>query len=221
MHRLITVIAIACLSSWILSGCQQHNSKGSQVAAASPGPVVPPPPPERTGLVTVRGKPLTLVGKGVEVGDFAPAFTAVANDMSTYRFAPQPGKVYILSAVPSLDTSVCSTETKHFNQESTQLGPNVAIVTVSMDLPFAQKRWCGTEGVKNLQTVSDSRDRSFAHLYGVQVKETGLLTRGVFVVGKDGRIAYVQLVPEITKEPDYAPVLEAVRSALSVTGAKS
>jgi thiol peroxidase len=220
MHRLITVIAFACLSSFILSGCQQHDSKSSRAVAPTAAPV-PPPPPERTGLVTARGKPLTLVGKGVQVGDFAPAFTAVANDMSTYTFAPQPGKVYILSAVPSLDTSVCSTETKHFNQEATQLGPNVGIVTVSMDLPFAQKRWCGAEGVKNLQTVSDSRDRSFAQLYGVRVKETGLLTRGVFVVGKDGRIAYVQLVPDITKEPDYAAVIEAVRGALSVTGAKS
>ncbi|HEX2973960.1 MAG TPA: thiol peroxidase [Tepidisphaeraceae bacterium] len=168
---------------------------------------------ERSGVVAMRGQPLTLVGQPVKVGDVAPAFKAVANDLSTYEFKPEAGRVWILSAVPSLDTSVCSIETRRFNEEATKLGKDVSIVTISMDLPFAQKRWCGAEGVKNLQTVSDYRDRMFGEAYGVRIKENALLARAVFVVGKDGRIAYEQIVPELSKEPDYEAVLKAAREA--------
>ncbi|MGE5610878.1 MAG: thiol peroxidase [Bacillota bacterium] len=162
----------------------------------------------------MRGQPVTLIGHEVKVGDAAPAFSAVANDLSTYQFAPGTGHVWILSAVPSLDTPVCSAETRRFNEEAGKLGDEVKIITISMDLPFAQKRWCGAEGVKNLQTVSDYRDRAFGEAYGVHMKENGLLARAVFVIGKDGRIAYVQIVPEITKEPNYDAVLAAVRQAM-------
>jgi thiol peroxidase len=168
---------------------------------------------ERTDLVTRQGKPVTLVGRQPAVGDAAPTFTAVANDLSTYTFDPTSGKVWIVSVVPSIDTPVCSLQTKHFNDTAGALGGDVAILTVSMDLPFAQKRWCGAEGVNNLTTVSDFRDRSFAEQWGLRIKESGLLARAVYVVGRDGRITYAQLVPELTQEPQYEPVLAAAKAA--------
>ena len=149
------------------------------------------------------------------MGDAAPAFAAVANDLATYNFAAKPGQVYIIAAVPSLDTSVCSMETKRFNDEAGKLS-NVTILTISMDLPFAQKRWCGAEGVKNLQTISDYRDRAFGKAYGVYIKENGLLARTVFVVGKDGKIAYMQIVPELATEPNYQAALDAAKKAAGV-----
>jgi thiol peroxidase len=187
------------------------------VAAATPAMSPVTQPAERKGLVAVRGNPLTLVGTPVAVGDEAPAFTAVANDMTPFAFDPaaadKAGKVWVLSAVPSLDTPTCSTETKRFNEEADKLGEGVSVLTVSMDLPFAQKRWCGAEGVKRVQTVSDFKDRAFGERYGVKIKENGLLARAVFVVGKDGRVAYAQLVPELSKEPDYDAVLAAAKAA--------
>ena len=132
--------------------------------------------------------------------------------MSTYTFVPD-GSVWIISSVPSVDTPVCSAQTRRFNEEAARLGQGVKVLTVSMDLPFAQKRWCGAEGIANLQTVSDFRDREFGRNYGLRIQENGLLARSVFVVGKDGRITYAQLVPEITQEPDYAPILAAAREA--------
>jgi thiol peroxidase len=172
---------------------------------------------ERTGLVTMHGKPLTLQGPELKVGDAAPPFTAVANDMSTYQFNPASGNVWIIASVPSLDTKVCSSETHHFNQEAGELGNGIHVLTISMDLPFAQKRWCGAEGIMNLQTVSDFRDREFAMNYGVRIKENGLLARTVFVIDRQGKIAFIQIVPDITHEPDYAPVLEAAKKAAGPT----
>jgi thioredoxin-dependent peroxiredoxin len=160
--------------------------------------------------VNMRGKPLTLTGNSVKVGDKAPAFSAVANDMSAYTFDPKPGQVYVISSVPSLDTPVCAIETRRFNEEATKLGANVTVLAISMDLPFAQKRWCGAEGIKNVQTISDYKDRSFGQAYGVYIKEIGLLARCIFVV-KEGKISYVQLVPEVTSEPDYQAVINAVK----------
>ncbi|HMB96166.1 MAG TPA: thiol peroxidase [Tepidisphaeraceae bacterium] len=165
------------------------------------------------GAVTMHGNPVTLVGPTLQVGDAAPAFTAVANDFSSFEFQPASGKVWIIASVPSLDTNVCSNETHHFNQEASKLAADVRILTISMDLPFAQKRWCGAEGVMNLQTISDFRDRQFGQRYGVQIKENGLLARTVFVIDRQGKIAYVQIVPELTHEPDYAPVLDAAKKA--------
>lgn len=171
------------------------------------------PKGERHGYITLRGEQMTLLGPALEPGQPAPAFTAVANDMSTYTFTPASGKVTIIAAVPSLDTPVCSAETKKFNDEAAALGNDVQVLTISMDLPFAQKRWCGAEGVKNLTTLSDSRDRSFGKAYGVQIKQNGLLARSVFVIDKTGKLTYMQLVPEVTKEPDYAPVIAAAKAA--------
>jgi thiol peroxidase len=159
----------------------------------------------------MRGKPLTLVGRELKTGDPAPDFVSIANDMSETEFSSLRGKIVVIASVPSLDTSVCDRETRRFNEEAAKLGEDVRILTVSMDLPFAQKRWCGAAGVRNLTTLSDYRDASFGASYGVLIKELRLLARAVFVVDRDGKIRYVQLVKEVSAEPDYASVLEAVK----------
>ncbi len=169
---------------------------------------------ERTGMVTMKGNPLTLVGKQITVGDAAPEFEVLSNDLAPVRFSSFRGKVCILSSVPSLDTPVCDIETRRFSDEAGRLGLGVVILTISMDLPFAQKRWCGAAGVTGVQTLSDHRDASFGRAYGVLIKELRLLARAVFVVDRNGTIQYVQLVKEITQEPDYDAVLAAVNKLM-------
>ncbi len=164
---------------------------------------------ERSGIATIEGKPLTLVGEEVKLGNKAPDFTVLDNDLSPVDFATYRGKVCIISSVPSLDTPVCDAETRRFNQEAGRLGSDVVILTISMDLPFAQKRWCGAAGVDKVQTLSDHREASFGTAYGVLIKELRLLARAIFVVDREGIIQYVQLVKELTKEPDYEAVLNA------------
>ena len=167
--------------------------------------------PERTGAVTFKGGPLTLIGGEVRPGDKAPDFICQGNDMAAVSLGAFRGKTLVLVSVPSLDTAVCDRETHRFNEEAMTLGDNVRVVVVSMDLPFAQKRWCGAAGVKNVLTLSDHADASFGKAYGVLIKELRLLARCVFVVDADGAVRYVQLVKEMTTEPDYAGVLDAVR----------
>jgi thiol peroxidase len=169
---------------------------------------------ERPGLITMKGKPLTLVGQEVRVGEPAPDFEVVANDLSPFRFSSIQGKVAILCSVPSLDTSICDIETRRFNEEAVKLGPEVAILTISMDLPFAQKRWCGAAGVDRVTTFSDHRDAAFGMAYGVLIKELRLLARAVFVVDRAGAIRYIQIVKEIASEPDYDVVLQAVNKLI-------
>jgi thioredoxin-dependent peroxiredoxin len=169
---------------------------------------------ERSGEVTMKGNPLTLVGRAVKVGDKAPDFTVLNNDLSPVRLSSYKGKVLIISSVPSLDTPVCDMETRHFNQEAANLGQGVVILTISMDLPFAQKRWCGAAGVDKVITLSDHREASFGTGYGVLIKELRLLARAVFVIDRKGVIRYVQLVKELTQEPDYEAVLGAVKEAV-------
>jgi thioredoxin-dependent peroxiredoxin len=169
---------------------------------------------ERTGLVTLRGNPFTLLGDEVKVGQVAPNFTALANDLSPVELSAFRGKVCILSAVPSLDTPVCDTMTRRFNEEAAGLGPDVRILTISMDLPFAQARWCGAAGVDRVQTLSDHRDASFGLAYGVLIKELRLLARSVFVVDRDGNIRHAQIVGETANEPDYDAVLAVAKAAV-------
>jgi len=169
---------------------------------------------ERNGVITFMGNPLTLLGAALKVGDKAPDFTALDNDLNPVRLSSYKGKVCILASVPSLDTPVCDLETRRFNQEAADLGPDVAILTVSMDLPFAQKRWCGAAGVDKVKTLSDHRDASFGEAYGTLIKELRLLARCVFVVDREGVIRYIQVVKEVTQEPDYGAVLEAVKKLL-------
>jgi thiol peroxidase len=169
---------------------------------------------ERPGLITIKGNPLTLVGQEIKVGDPAPDFTAVANDLSEFRFSSLQGQVCVLCSVPSLDTPTCDIETRFFNEEAGKLGPAINLLTISMDLPFAQKRWCGAAGVENLKTYSDHREAAFGLAYGVLIKELRLLARAVFVVDKGGLIQYVQLVKEVANEPNYEAVLQALRGLL-------
>jgi len=168
---------------------------------------------ERTGIITMRGNPLTLIGNEVKVGDVAPDFVVLDNNLSPVKLSSFRGKTCIISSVPSLDTPVCDMETKKFNEEAGRLGPDVAILTVSMDLPFAQKRWCAAAGVDKVQTLSDHRDVSFGTSYGVLIKELRLLARAVFLVDRKGIIQYIQLVKEVTKEPDYEAVLYTLRKS--------
>ena len=169
---------------------------------------------ERKDLVTMKGQSMALLGNEVEVGQKAPDFEVVANDLSTVRFSSFHGKICIISSVPSLDTAVCDMQTRRFNEEAIKLGEDVVVLTISMDLPFAQKLWCGTAGVKNVQTLSDHREASFATAFGVLIKDVRLIARAVFIVDKDGIIRYIQIVDELTNEPDYQSVLDAVRELI-------
>lgn len=169
---------------------------------------------EREGVVTFQGSPLTLVGSELKVGDSAPDVHVLANDLSSVTISSARGKVCVVSCVPSLDTPVCNVQTRRFNQEAAGLGPDVVIYTVSMDLPFAQSRWCGAAGVDAVQTLSDHRDAALGTAFGVLIKELRLLARAVFVIDREGEVHYVQVVPEVTHEPDYSAALDAVRSLL-------
>ncbi|MEJ2715615.1 MAG: thiol peroxidase [Deltaproteobacteria bacterium] len=166
---------------------------------------------EHPGATTFSGNPLTLVGDEPNVGDTAPDFTALSNDLAPVSFSSFRGMVCIISSVPSLDTPVCDTMTRRFNEEVDKLGPDVKLLTISMDLPFAQARWCGAAGVTRVQTLSDHKDASFGTAYGLLIKELRLLARAVMVVDRDGRIQYFQLVKELSEEPDYEAALETVK----------
>lgn len=169
---------------------------------------------ERKGIITFKGNPMTLVGPEVKVGDKAPDFTVVDNGLTATTLATYAGKIKIISAVPSLDTPVCDTETRRFNQEAAGLPGNVVVLTVSQDLPFAQKRWCGATGIDRVVTLSDYRNRSFGKNYGVLIEELVLLARAVFVVDANDIVRYVQIVPEVTSEPDYAAAIAAAKALL-------
>ncbi|MBN1865732.1 thiol peroxidase [Candidatus Sumerlaeota bacterium] len=169
---------------------------------------------ERAKAVTFKGEPLTLMGGELRKGDAAPAFALAANDLSEVKSADFSGKVLVLSVVPSLDTGVCAAQTRRFNKEASDMSKEVAILTVSRDLPFAQVRFCAAEGIDRVLTVSDYRHTGFGVDYGVLIEELALLTRAVFVVDRQGKIVYAQYVREVTDEPDYAPALKAVAAAL-------
>lgn len=166
---------------------------------------------ERAGAITIHGNPLTLVGAEIGVGDDAPDVELLDNGLNPVTLSSLKGKVAVLVTVPSLDTPVCDVETRRFNKEAAALGDGVAIRVISTDLPFAQKRWCGAAGVEAVQTLSDHRDTAFGQAYGVLIKELRLLARAIFVVDQDGDVQYVQLVGEVTDEPNYDDVLAAVR----------
>lgn len=166
---------------------------------------------ERAGATTLQGKPLTLVGPELKVGDAAPKFTIIKG-REKYAFAPAADKVRIISVVPSLDTPVCDQQTRRFNEEAAKL-PKVEILTVSVDLPAAQGRWCGAAGVDKVTCLSDHYDTSFGQAYGVLIKELRLLARAIFVVGKDGKLKHVEYVKEVASHPNYDAALAAAKSA--------
>jgi thiol peroxidase len=165
---------------------------------------------ERTGLVTMKGGPLTLLGPALRVGERAPEFTALGNDLVPVALSSFRGKKVLISSVPSLDTPVCDLQTRRFNAEAQKLGPDVPILTISMDLPFAQARWCGAAGVGNVRTLSDHHDASFGTAFGLLIKELRLLARAVLILDREGIVRYVQLVKEVGQEPDYDDALRAL-----------
>ena len=164
--------------------------------------------------ITFAGNPVTLVGTPVKVGDKAPVFTvadATLQPVSSDRF---DGKVRIISVFPSIDTPVCSLQTKRFNREAAALGEDVAVISISADLPFAQKRFCAVEGIARMFVYSDYNGHDFGRKYGFLIRELALLTRGVVVVDREGTVRYAEYVSEITEEPDYAKALDAARALL-------
>lgn len=169
---------------------------------------------EKEAVVTMKGEPLTLVGKQIRVGDLAEDFEVVANDLSAVKFSSFRGKVCLISSVPSLDTGVCDIQTRKFNEQAKALADDVVVLTISMDLPFAQGRWCGAAEVENVQTLSDHRKAQFGNAFGVLIKELRLLARAVFVVNKDGVVTYIEIVNELTNEPDYEAALKATKELL-------
>jgi len=166
---------------------------------------------ERKGAVTMKGNPLTLIGNEVKVGDAAPDVALLDNGLGPVKLSAFRGKNCVIASVPSLDTPVCDMESRRFNEEAARLGADVAILIISMDLPFAQKRWCGAAGVTKVQTLSDHREASFGNSFGVLIKELRLLARAVFLVDKKGTIRYIQLVKEVAQEPNYQEVLDALK----------
>ena len=169
---------------------------------------------ERTDLVTFKGDSLTLLGTELSTGDIAPDFTVTANDLSDVSLSSHKGKVCIISSVPSLDTPVCDTQTRKFNEQVEQLGGNVVVLTMSMDLPFAQARWCAAAGMDNVITLSDHKDASFGTAYGLLIKGLRLLARAVYIVDGNGVIKYQQIVPELTDEPDYQAALDTAKQLI-------
>lgn len=168
---------------------------------------------ERKGIITFKGGPLTLLGDEVKIGDNAPDFRVVNSELKPVLLSDFKNELVIISSVPSLDTPVCELQTKRFNRESSLL--KATILTISMDLPFAQKRFCSIHEIENVLVLSDYQDRDFAQKYGLLIRELKLLARAVIIIDKTGNIAYIQLVKEVTQEPDYEEVLAKAKSLTS------
>ena len=198
--RITLLPGVLLLAVIIGSGCSTAGKKERMMQSK-----------EQTGLVTMRGKPLVLLGNQLAAGQKAPDFRVVDGAFKPVMLSDFKGKVCLISAVPSLDTHVCSIQTKRFNEEAANLPSNVVVMTISMDLPFAQKRFCDSEKVGHIMVLSDSVWRDFGARYGLLIKDMGLLSRSVFVVDKNGMISYRQLVPDLSHEPDYDTALTAAR----------
>lgn len=169
---------------------------------------------ERTGVATVGGNPITLIGPELKPGDKAPDFR-INKDLTTEAgLSDYDGKVKLISVVPSLDTKVCDAQTRRFNEEAVKLGDHVAVLTISVDLPFAQSRFCSVAVIKNLDTLSDYKFRSFGKSYGVLIKELQLDMRSIFVLDEQNTLRYVEYVKEMTNHPDYDAALKAVKALL-------
>lgn len=160
--------------------------------------------------VTFKENPITLKGTEVKTGEEAPDFTVLANDLSDVKLSDFSGKTRLISVVPSIDTGVCDEQTRRFNEEASKLD-NVEIITISVDLPFAQRRWCAAAGVDNIQVTSDHRDLDFGMNYGVVIDELRLLARSIFIVDKNGTLQYKEVVPEVTNHPDYDQAIAAAK----------
>ena len=166
---------------------------------------------ERRGIVTMKGNPITLIGPEIQVGQHAPDFLAQATDLRDVSLAPFKGKVLLIASVPSVDTPVCDAEIRRFNQEAVQVSNDVAVLFISMDLPFAQKRFCAGAGIKNVIALSDHLTADFGRKYGVLIKENRLLSRAIFIIAKDGTVRYVEYVKENGSHPDYERALKELK----------
>lgn len=164
---------------------------------------------ERKNIVTFKGNPATLLGPDIKAGDQAPDYYVVDNALQPVTLASNLGKVQLITVVPSIDTPVCDTMTRKFNEKAAQLPEGVIVLTISLDLPFAQKRWCGNAGIEKVKTLSDYQERSFGLNYGLLLKELKLLARAVYVINKEGKVVYREIVKEVTAEPDYDAALAA------------
>ncbi len=203
----------ACLAVLMMTlpGCDQapaENTDAPAVEHTADANMV-----EREGEITLKGKPMTLLGEPINIGDTAPNFVAVKQDMTEAKLSDYAGKTVVLSVVPSVDTKVCAIQTRSFNQKAAALGDDVVILTISMDLPMAQKRFCAAEGIEQVITLSDYRYWDFAKKYGQRIKENGLLARAIYVISPNGVVTYKQLVPELTTEPDYDAAIKAAGKA--------
>ncbi|RII07917.1 putative thiol peroxidase [Streptomyces sp. YIM 130001] len=167
---------------------------------------------ERTGVTTFRGSPVTLLGPEIAAGDRAPDFTVVDSALTPFRFSSLSGTTRVISAVPSLETPVCDLQSRRFNETVAEF-PGLSVLTVSVDLPFTQARWCGAAGAKDMRTLSDHRDLSFGMAYGVAIKEFRLLTRAVFVVDASDTVVHAEYVADIGQAPDFDAVVSAVQKA--------
>ncbi len=169
---------------------------------------------KRAGVVTFKQNPVNLIGPDISVGSPAPNFQVVDTALEPVTLASAKGKIQLIAVVPSIDTGVCDTMTRKFNQDAAALPESVAVYTISMDLPFAQKRWCGAAGIERVQLLSDYQERSFGLNYGLLIDELKLLARAVYVIDATGKVAYREIVAEVTDEPDYAAALNAVKALL-------
>lgn len=161
--------------------------------------------------VTFNQDPVTLIGTEIKVGEQAPNFTVLSNDLQEVSLDDYEGQVKLISVVPSVDTGVCSQQTQRFNEEADAIG-NTQVLTISMDLPFAQSRWCAANGIENISLLSDHRDADFGEKYGVLIKELRLLARSIFVVDSNNVVQHVEYVSEVTNHPDYDAALQAAKA---------
>ncbi|MFE4814597.1 thiol peroxidase [Peribacillus simplex] len=173
---------------------------------------------ERTGIVTLGGNPVTLIGPELRVGDKAPDFSLLTNDRRKAHLTDYKNKTCIITTVPSLDTGVCDLQTKILNEEVSKMGDDVAVLAISADLPFAQARWCKESKVDAITILSDHFDLSFGTAYGTYLKEHRLECRAVFVINQEGTIKYVEYVPEVTEHPDYESALQAAKEVINKAG---
>ena len=191
------IVLIAMVACALFCGCTQMGGGAS----------------ERGDLVTLKGTPVTLLGANLSVGDTAPPFAAVDAGYQKVALSDFAGRPVLISAVPSLDTPVCSLQTGRFNDEVKNLPAQAVVLTISRDLPFAQKRFCTAEGVDKTIVLSDAARLEFGEAYGVLIKDMGLLARAIFVIDTEGKIAYMEIVPEVATHPDYEAALKAVKAA--------
>jgi len=196
--KLISLLILLTTNSFFFTPVNAHSLKENLL--------------ESTSLVKAGEKYLTLLGKQINVGDIAPNFKVVDNSFSPVEFNQFKQKVILISVVPSLDTGVCSLQTKRFNEEVANFSENVVMLTISNDLPFAQKRFCNTEKINNIKVLSDSVWRDFGSKYGLLIKDMGLLTRAIIIIDSQGKIAYKELVANISQQPDYTKVLAKLKA---------